>query len=400
MRKSIISILTLLAVVLVVSCSDDDNKAAVKYKLTVTVNLPSDINAADVTDLKVTVKNQSTQEELIADVANNKAEFTLAGGEYNIMASGSAGKFAINGSKDQVGVYADTNISIDMVSAVSSGLIIKEVYYSGAPLPPYYVTDQFIEIYNNSDKVQYLDNVMIGVVMYMNSKTAVANQPSLWVDGQGNLLDRYPIYNYLMAFPGTGQSYPLEPGKSVVVAQNAVNHHAQNPNSPVDLSNADWETFVPGKGDTDNENVKNLDVIYGNGLAQKDFAMGLFINPLIIAKLPEGTTPADFAADESNFMAEPTTGRSDLYIMIPSKYVLDAIDIVDGSDAVNYKHILNVDDAGIVKTPGSFTGKSIRRKVVSIENGRVKYKDTNNSSVDFLIDQTPTPGVQPTTVDE
>ena len=118
MRKSIISILTLLAVVLVVSCSDDDNKAAVKYKLTVTVNLPSDINAADVTDLKVTVKNQSTQEELIADVANNKAEFTLAGGEYNIMASGSAGKFAINGSKDQVGVYADTNISIDMVSAV------------------------------------------------------------------------------------------------------------------------------------------------------------------------------------------------------------------------------------------------------------------------------------------
>ena len=57
-------------------------------------------------------------------------------------------------------------------------------------------------------------------------------------------------------------------------------------------------------------------------------------------------------------------------------------------------------DAGIVYMEKPYAGKSIRRKVESItEAGRVIFKDTNNSTEDFLRDQTPTPGIIPTVVD-
>jgi hypothetical protein len=38
--------------------------------------------------------------------------------------------------------------------------------------------------------------------------------------------------------------------------------------------------------------------------------------------------------------------------------------------------------------------------VAKIENGRVYYKDTNNSAEDFLTDQPQTPGIAPTAVDK
>lgn len=49
----------------------------------------------------------------------------------------------------------------------------------------------------------------------------------------------------------------------------------------------------------------------------------------------------------------------------------------------------------------AYSGKSLRRKVIAINNGRVVYKDTNNSSEDFILGgQTPTPGTHPTGVDK
>jgi hypothetical protein len=46
-----------------------------------------------------------------------------------------------------------------------------------------------------------------------------------------------------------------------------------------------------------------------------------------------------------------------------------------------------------------WSGKSIRRKVTKIENGRPYYQDTNNSTNDFLLDQPLKPGVTPTVAD-
>ena len=84
--------------------------------------------------------------------------------------------------------------------------------------------------------------------------------------------------------------------------------------------------------------------------------------------------------------------------MIPSKYLLDAVEMFDADDSDRYHTLLAQDDAGSALVNG-WSGKSIRRKVTKVENGRAYYQDTNNSTDDFLTGQPLTPGVHPTQAD-
>ena len=129
---------------------------------------------------------------------------------------------------------------------------------------------------------------------------------------------------------------------------------------------------------------------------------------LILAKLPDGQKVVDFVADSNNFMTAP--GKSQLHLMIPSDYVIDGIEIVRAPVNERYKHLLPKTDMGMTWVDGSdngsledaaYSGKSLRRKVASVENGITKFKDTNNSSIDFIVGGgVPTPGIIPTTVYE
>jgi hypothetical protein len=234
--------------------------------------------------------------------------------------------------------------------------------------------------------------------------------PTPWVDKNGELLDRYPMNNSTFYFPGSGEEHPLQPGESVVVASSAINHSArkltdEDVASPVDLSNAEWETYVEGEKDND-ENAPNLELMYH--LWGFDFFPFNTGTPLILAKLPEGTLMADFIDNEDNYERNAAISWFN-NLMLPHEYVIDAIDITNAEDGEHYKHLHASEDVGMTwvwgadgpGTSGGYSGKSLRRKVVSITSkGRVIYKDTNNSSEDFILGgQTPTPGVNPSSVD-
>ena len=112
-------------------------------------------------------------------------------------------------------------------------------------------------------------------------------------------------------------------------------------------------------------------------------------------------TPEAYAALESSVMYEPGTSSTTMtYLVIPSKYVLDAVDIYDAYSETHYPTFLPQDDATGVKGNPMYSAKCIRRKVVEMKNGRPVYKDTNDSAADFLRDQPLTPGETPTSVDE
>ena len=71
---------------------------------------------------------------------------------------------------------------------------------------------------------------------------------------------------------------------------------------------------------------------------------------------------------------------------------IDAVQAVSGPERLNFLGLPTMLDAGTiwVDSPGSYTGQSISRRILSTEDdGRVVYQDTNNTSNDFQVNDTP-----------
>ena len=236
---------------------------------------------------------------------------------------------------------------------------------------------------NNSDEVQYLDNLILA--------SALAGQSTQNAWQANGITDLYPMANgAVLAFPGSGKDYPIQPGESVLIANDATNHsdadHANDPNCP-DLSNADWEVYLDYNSQEVDNPAKNLKVIYTNNKYMPMWGFGVQSIALALVKLPEGTTPEAFAADANNFQTTPGTTASMEYMMIPSKYVLDAVDVWNPKASEHYGFFLAKDDKEGVLCSESYTGKCERRKVAKTVNGRKYYQDTNNSAEDFETNQ-------------
>ena len=108
---------------------------------------------------------------------------------------------------------------------------------------------------------------------------------------------------------------------------------------------------------------------------------------LALVKLPEGVTPEDFASDASNFQTTSGSTSTQEYMMIPSKYVLDAVDVWNANSTEHYGFFLAKDDKQGVLCSDAYAAKCERRKVSKTVNGRKYYQDTNNSADDFLTSQ-------------
>jgi len=288
-------------------------------------------------------------------------------------------------------------------STLSGGLVIKEIYYVGSLTPSSgsYYSDQFVEIYNNSDDTIYLDKLILSMIDSITS-----NSISSWSDASGVLQEKLPLYGFTFYVPGTGTEHPLLPRTSAVIAQDGIDHKsdaAGNANSPVNLGSASWETYVGdlnGGKDADAAAVPNLGVLYATSTSSYDFIMSVFGPAVIIAKLPDDVSLATFTSDDSNFATKPGTTSSVKYLQIPRSYVIDAVECVNSDEKKQYKRIPSSLDAGYVYTLNTYTSKSVRRKVKQIIDGKVLYKDTNNSTQDFLLEQTPAPFVHSSVVEE
>ena len=166
-----------------------------------------------------------------------------------------------------------------------------------------------------------------------------------------------------------------------------------------DLSKADWEFYCSyHASDVDYEGYPNLDLVYYWNKYLANWGQNFFAWAGAIIKLPEGVTPADYAANPDNLMITPGTTSETQYLVFPSKYVLDAVDIWEAEAEEHYPTFLAVDDAEGILGPAAWSGQGVRRKVTKIENGRAYYKDTNKSSEDFIMGDV-VPGYVPTTVD-
>jgi len=373
------------------------------FEAVVAVRYPSEFNqGGSIAGAEVKVTNIQTGREYVVVTGNDgKAVFRLRGGNYNIVVSLSEERElmiegypvmksvfftgAMNGQlvlSDQVAFDLQLGYTVE-----NEGFVIKELYTSGCRTPEgkSYQADKFVEIYNNTDKVLYSDGLCFGVV-----HPTTTDRPTPWVDAGGKLLDRIPLWSFVAIVPGSGKEHPIQPGESFVIALSGLNHRDDpkgNPNS-IDLSHAAWEFYVEDGMYVDVPAVPNI-------LMQRITAGSAMVFDVrgqvgILFRLPSDDLQSVFT-NQNNFMVQP--GGTFRCFMVPYGWVIDGLENVRISDQGVYKRLPDMIDVGYIQHRGSGEKVSVRRKVLKVINGRTIYKDTNNSSEDFLTNQDPAPGV-------
>jgi hypothetical protein len=404
MKKTLIVTLTVLLCLGVLNCNEET--VTPSYVLTLELVLPTGFTAGSIPDnVAIIATNTETGRESseMAD-ASGVATFELVEGTYSFSTSFSVidgdDEYTFNGLLSDYSHMKEATTSLELVMANNTGgFIFKEIYFSGCRTPEAksYYADQFHEIYNNSGEVLYADGLCIGVMQPTSAS------PSPWTNLDGSLMDELPLTFHVWTIPGDGDDHPVQPGESIIIAQDGIAHNTDpngNPNSPVDLSGADWEAYVEVSGkDLDAPGVPNLTMMYTTSTAMTDWLHSVFGSAVVIFRLP--TDWSSYVADANNFMTKPGSTSSTEYFMINKAHVIDAVEIVRVEEDKRYKRLpLELDAGYTYQENGTYCAKSIRRKAKMIIEGRVIYKDTNNSSEDFLHDLDPTPGIHPSSIEQ
>ncbi|WP_343559675.1 DUF4876 domain-containing protein, partial [Sphingobacterium sp.] len=203
--------------------------------------------------------------------------------------------------------------------------------------------------------------------------------------------------------PGNGKSYPVEPGKSIVIAQNALNHKVpfvgnngkevtiKKPELTVDLSNASFEVYygdIPGNepfaSDIDNPTVPNVQIVdyvsndwILDNLGRDAYVIFKHADRAAVANLPSYPEPS----------INPPSSTAKKYRQLPVNWIMDAVDVQPNTtdDRIPKKLPPALDAGFTFVTLGGYSSQSVIRKTDKTTNGVRKLKDTNNSTADFVV---------------
>ncbi len=301
-------------------------------------NIPSDL-------FLVSAKRNLTGEEM----------FTLRGQKLDYFK-------LVNSRTNTIELRADITspviLPLDTLT-LNSPLVISEIYACGPSEAGLYFHDKYIEVFNQSDSVVYLDGILVAVV-YSSSYLGL------------NYIDD-PLYIHTKSvwqFPGSGTDYPIYPGEFKVCAEDGIDHRINAPNS-IDLSGVSFEFYKDDAPDIDNHNVDNMIKIYQ--AAGNDWLIGGEKEAIVIAQ---------YDPDSLQWY--------DDQLLLPIKNVLDGVEYIDDVTLLEEKTLTPRIDAGSTGGIEFYTGRTMERILIN-ENGKIRLKDDNNSSLDFKVFETPTP---------
>jgi hypothetical protein len=263
-----------------------------------------------------------------------------------------------------VGAVRDLNIGSGQISkptitakpVSSSGISINEIYCVGPVNSIFYFYDLFLELYNSSDSIKYVDGMQIMRVSRPDASGDLKPGADWYNDG------RMQGVTWIYKFPGRAgeKNYPFYPKQFLVLAGDAVDHRKTVSNS-IDLTYADWEFYNQYMAaDLNNPNVPDL----------------INLQPDVGNKFLIRLT-SDIVAIASGVDSIWTDG-------IDISTIIDAVQYA--SDPTTQKTIDDRLDRGLAPNPPRYSGKSMQRK----EPGM----DTNDGSLDWEIIPSPTPGRQ------
>lgn len=367
------------------------------YKLDMMVDFGDEFPQEQKAGAKVVMLNQAKtyKIEAVTDQQGKVQFSTVEPGFYSITVSHSYSSevqtYYYNGLKN-IEVFGNVTDSVKVNGSSSSVFVIKEIYYSGSTTAAGkpYSADQYLEIFNNTSEIHYADG--ISVLEHESYGTG----DNFWA----NIKDTI-VVKMIWTIPGDGKQVPVLPGKSIILAQDGINHRDDpkgNPLSPVNMGNADFEFYVLKQPEADLDSpavpnlIEDLFVFRGNDVVFHVRGGSAFA----IAKIPGNTNEERKTYLNKNLVSKASASGSNntYFVKIATEYVLDAVEVVISEAHVIYKRFPPELDAGYTYVAsGSGSGKCIRRKIKEIANGRVVYQDTNNSTEDFLKDVSPRPKI-------
>lgn len=382
------------------SCTDQFDNADQADKIEkMTIIVQADVNVSGLPApeyLKVQLNNYSENLTLDAEMdASGKAEISgVIPGLYSISIDGKTSSedgsdYYLNGNAVNYPIVSsDKPLDISVRALVAGKLIFKEIYYSGSrpATGGVYFRDQFYEIYNNTENVIYLDKLYMG---HLHPTTATTKLP-VWPEEDG---DDYVYAQTLWQFPGNGTDYPLKPGESCILAQAALNHQQElfNPNSPVDCSSAEFE-FYNGFALTSDQSAVNMNIVYNDGtneLSIPFYLTSVFGGAYVLFQVPEDVDYRPWIGNKWQTV-DLSSSSNTLYARVPVDYILDVVECGTKQSDLSGKRVPGFLDAGMTWVGGSYVGKSVARKMIGTRpDGSPIFQDTNNSTQDFEIQDTP-----------
>ncbi|MDE6378222.1 MAG: DUF4876 domain-containing protein, partial [Duncaniella sp.] len=197
--------------------------------------------------------------------------------------------------------------------------------------------------------------------------------------------------------PGGGTDVPVLPGKSIKIADQAIDWNSQVAGA-LDHTDADFEWYDLSSSasvvDTDNPSVPNLDKWYSysptiwipNNQCLRSYAL---------VRFPEGTTAESYLAgnDGTYKYINTVTGTEmnvKLCYLIDFDWILDGVNLCNDEQWVKGSLSTAVDMSyASISTKKSDTarfGKKFVRKVSGVSpEGNTVLKDTNDSAADFEV---------------
>lgn len=400
--KKIIYILA--TIVLAASCLDmnvPDPYQATLNVLEVTADWPSE--GLDRVGAEVVVEeiNTGTRYSSLTD-ESGKARFSVPNGLYRINLSGHSEDKVFNAAADKVVVSgSDQILTLALAISKAGTIVVKEIYCGGCKRLPQegnYQYDKYFILHNNDYKVQYLDGLCFGTLSPNNSN---ASNPWLTTDagtGLSVLPDFLPLIQAVWKFPGDGDDFPLQPGEDAVVCLNgAIDHAAQFPLS-VNLNKPEYfvcynttyfpnTSYHPAPGNMISTD-RYIDVVVKTGKANA-YTFSVNSPTLVLFR------PADITIEEYVRLADsiiPVPGSSvDNVVKVPFEWVIDAVEVFNGTSTSNTKRLMPSLDAGYVTLSDTYLGHTLMRKTDEAQSASSGYEvlaDTNNSLNDFYERET------------
>lgn len=382
--------MALVCVILSTGCSKSDNEFP-QSNAAVNLLSPNDLQSAQILDGTITFKEINSNSTVTSsNISNNKIDITIPQGSYNITFEGNI-QYNLDGAtvKNKVRAYKDgvvlsgSSMNVDLplfLYSETAGFVIQEIFFTGTVTPEnkVYNGDKYVAIYNNSDKVLYADSLVFAESHFLTSTKRVYT-PDIMNDAFTS--------SSLVMIPGDGNDYPIQPGESFIIANNAINHKEYNTNS-FDLSKSKFEIDLLPSINVDNPQVPNTINIAGfmtmHNRGFKSYAIFKMGKSLDNFKTQNAYTTIYI-----NSAGNPTSAQ---VYKIENNLIMDAVNL---SVASVFEWIVTSPTldmgwtyCGKVDSDATRYGKSVIRKVLSVTpDGRKIYKDTNNSTVDFDPEQ-------------